>query len=377
MCDRRNRAVRVFAAVGVICSCFAVTAAAQQPPDAAAKKWRVTFYGGFATGGTPTGGSGFIPPPGEAFIPVPFAPVSRRVATWWLGDGSAIINDVFRLTTPPGPPGPTPPPALRALDTVVTSASVERGAGGVFGVRATRLLTHRLDLEFDLEVGLQNLSLTDQTLDTLHSTRGTFTSTFDELLARQNRSNRSVTATLTTPQGTARRSAVTGAIIYNFRPGQDVEPYVIAGGGMMLSSGTVEYTLVGRYSFVIGNSLNTGETDTLRVVTDWSNSPMAVFGGGIRRATSARTGFSAEARLQLSSPSPRTHIEATPARDPATSGSFGALVFLTTPSLAIVGVNSMGFDSSLSAPAIANFTTFAGTGKLLSVNVTVGYFVRF
>jgi hypothetical protein len=352
-------------------------AAAQQPPgDATARTWQVTFYGGFATGGTPTGGAGFLPPAGDTFVPVPFAAPTRRVATWWLGDGTALLNEVLLETTPPGPPGSTPPAGLTALDSLVMSGIVQRRRGIVAGARATRRLSRRLDLEVGVDIGLQPLALTTEARNQLNAIRGTFSSTFDTLLARANRPDRQVTATLTAPAGSPRQSAVSAAVIYNFRPNQKVEPYVIAGGGVLLSSGSVHYTLEGRYSFVTG-PLTTGETDTLRVTTDWSNSAQAVVGAGLRRALSARTGFSAEARVALSHPNPRTHIDATPVRDPATSGSFGAVVFPTTPSLAIVGPNSMGFDSNLSAPAIRDFTTFDGTGRLLSVLVTFGYFVAF
>ena len=103
---------------------------------------------------------------------------------------------------------------------------------------------------------------------------------------------------------------------------------------------------------------------------------MGILGGGFKYAVSPTQGLRAELRLNVSSRSGETTLDASPSvtqQAPifaiATSGIPPAIQF--SNSLAI------GRESSLSGPAISGMTTFEDGGTDARVGFSVGYYFRF
>src|SRR5688572_3578875 len=67
----------------------AAPASAQNAP-----KWEIEFHAGGLVTNNPTDGTTALPPAGAAFTTAGARP-SRRVSSWYFGDGAALLNEVL------------------------------------------------------------------------------------------------------------------------------------------------------------------------------------------------------------------------------------------------------------------------------------------
>ena len=97
--QRRLHAFTLVAALLLPATATAQSAGAAQP---APLKWEIEPYGGLSLGRLSSGGSLVLPEPGAPIVTSNPTFPSWRVPTWFLGDGTAFINDVaaqFGLTS--------------------------------------------------------------------------------------------------------------------------------------------------------------------------------------------------------------------------------------------------------------------------------------
>src|SRR5205809_465931 len=83
------------------------------------------------------------------------SPPSRRVSSWYFGDGTMLFNAAAERV------GPTIPKII-PLDPILTT-SVAKPGGAAFGFRVSRRIPRRAAAEFSIEHGGE-LSISDQGL---------------------------------------------------------------------------------------------------------------------------------------------------------------------------------------------------------------------
>jgi hypothetical protein len=91
-----------------------------------------------------------VPPAGEAFNTVSTLP-TRRVVSWFFGDGAAVFNQANAALALPG--------RIAPIDSALMSRGTRRDSAADFGVRVSRHLTDRLAGEFSLDLHDGSLGL--------------------------------------------------------------------------------------------------------------------------------------------------------------------------------------------------------------------------
>ena len=314
-------------------------------------------------------------PAGEPFTTLVGGRPSRYASTWYFGDGALLLNQIAagfgsfvgfeqRLTP---------------LDPVLTAASLERKSGPVVGVRLSRRLTSIIGAEFGVDSRSGSVTLTNSAISGLEATRASFTPVWNALIASgtglfQSPSVSSI-STLTR-QTDRRQTLVTGAANFELPvTGRLVPGNATVGGGVLIRSGDLpKASLTGNYQFRFLGNAPFDASDVVEVhFAEKDTSPVGLFGGGVKFALSARQGLRADVRAHVGSNSLDTLVDAHPVAVTGTPAFF--ISSATTP--ALVFSNTPATRANLTGPAIENLKTFAGSGREIQVNLTVGYFLRF
>lgn len=352
----------------------AVSAPRTPAPALTGVKWEIEAHVGGGTGNQPgTGAPISAFPAGEPFTTLLGGRPSRYASTWYFGDGALLLNQIaagfgsFAASSKVTP-----------LDPVLTAASLERKSGPVVGVRLSRRLTSIIGAEFGVDSRSGSLNLTDSAVAGLDATRASFTPVWNALLATGTALflSPSVSSTSTLTRKTDRRQTlVTGAVNFELPVTGRVVPYATVGGGVLIRSGNLpRATLTGNYQFRYLGTAPFNASDVVEVhFAEKDTAPVGLFGGGVKYTLTARQGLRAEVRAHVGSNSLDTLVDAHPS---AVTGSPAfSISSFTTPSL--VFSNTPATRANLTGPAIENLKTFAGSGREIQVNLTVGYFVRF
>ena len=113
----------------------------------------------------PTGGTAALPAAGTPFS-LPFSiplggpqGTSRREASWYFGDGAALVNQVNAAQVNIGL-GVTA--RITPLDPVLNSSVAQRANGGTFGFRISRHITPRYTAEFSFDYSLARLEMSSK-----------------------------------------------------------------------------------------------------------------------------------------------------------------------------------------------------------------------
>jgi hypothetical protein len=342
--------------------------AAQDRPSGFETGWEFEGYGGLSFGRVPTGGESQLPGPGAPLTTSsPIFP-SRRVSSWFFGDGAVLLNDVnaeFGLLD-----------AITPLDPALTTLGLDAATGGAFGLRVRRAVTRRYSAEFSVDVMNGSTTLTDGLLGGVEASRESFGSAMSALLSTGPFVDPTVEATVTSLDGSSREVAVTGAATYLFIPDAATVPYVTLGGGMLFSSGDpVSIALEGRYDATIVGVVPIAEFDRVTLRFDREQTWIGVVGGGVSRAMSDAWGFRVDARVLLGENRARLLLDTNaevPTRTPA-----GFIESFTSPSIQFSNDPSTGRLSSLSGPLIRDFPVFTGSGLETRFLLTVGIYARF
>jgi hypothetical protein len=352
-----------------VIAAVAIAAPAARAQSATGHKWEVEFYAGAAAATPATGGTAATLPAGAGFVPLPNAPASRRTSSWLFGDGAALLNSVNNTLAPTA--------RITPLDAVIGTAAASRGSGASAGFRLTRRLGSRYSAELNLDYARTPLRFTGKALDGIEASRSTFITAFRGLFTSGPSPNPTVTATATiTPPGGSELLA-TGVLGVDVITRGKLIPYVVGGAGVAHGRGEAPTAaLVGNYGFSIpvpgAPGINETDRVTIRVATR-ANSPIAVFGGGIRYAVSQRWGIRADVRFLAGGVKHDVLVDARPAVTTSTPGVI--LISPTNPSA--VFSSSTTVPASLTAPAISALRTFSGSGSSVRTNIAGGVFLRF
>ena len=359
---------RCAAALAVVTS-FAFMSSPARAQDAPSGKWELDVHGGFASATSPSDGSPGTLPASTPLSTFPFSQPSRRISSWFFGDGAALINSVNSILAPAS--------RLTAIDPVITSSAASRDSGANVGVRVARRIGSRYFAEATVDFAHTPLRFSQKALDGIEASRATFVTAFRDLFMSGPSPNPNVTAPVDLNEGSGREVITTGVFGVDLLTRGRLIPYVVGGGGVAHVTGDPpSATITGNYGFTIPfpGVPPVNETDKLAIrLTQDANSPVAVFGGGFRFVVSPRWGVRFDVRASVGGGASDVVIDATPS---VTTGS--PSVLLVTPTIpSAVFSTSTTQNSSLSGPVISGLKTFSGSGSSLRTNVVGGVYFRF
>ena len=347
------------------------------PSLASAQKWEVEVHGGWRSAPEVSGGSGSLPPAAPSLVVTsPLLSVEiRRVPSWMFGDGAQLLNTIVRQGLFPGFGGPQ---RITPLDTVANGLLAQRGSGASFGVRVSRAITPRLSAEVNVDYTRAAWEDRNGVAAALRGTTSSFKAVFESDVFPPSGlfPGKTVTTADSLTLGDASEITVTGAVRFNLLTRGRVLPYVTGGLGVARQRGDeLEATASGTYRLPsLLNGIPFEERDAVRLRQTFDDSILiGVIGGGVTVPMTGRSGVRVDVRAHVGSATDRTLLSATP--HIATTPATGGLLFLGPPTFSLS--SSAIVPSNLSAPAIADFTSFEVSGTRAPVFVTVGYFFRF
>jgi hypothetical protein len=365
---RRGQSTRRLIMAGLIPVC------AMALPATARAQWEVGCHAGAMFTRHATGGTAALPAGGAPFTTVTGAP-SLHVASWFFGEGAALLNDVS-----PARGNVT----ITALDQVLNGASVQRRSSGGFACGISRPINRRYGLEFTIAHHPARLTFTDQVAAAIEASRATFVSVFSSPLPAGQGGNAPIataTATAAVDEPDGYQIVPTALFHVNVRTTGTIVPYATIGGGVVLNRGAApSLTLTGNYRLTSppgapnAGTLAHDETDTLSVRYSLDrNLLVGVIGGGIRYSGADRWGIRLDVRAYLSRNTLRASVD-----------TRASVPTLPAAAVRVVGTNpAIQFSASPTAPpslggvAVENFGTFRGSGTQLQVSVLPGLFWRF
>jgi hypothetical protein len=362
---------------------FSGTTAIGQSQGPSNSKWEVEIHVGGGLMNNSTSGTGSLPGPGASFISLAGFP-SRRVSSWYFGDGAKLLNEVsasLRGVVVPFLPGTifdAAPQDITALDPVLTSAVAEPQSGGAFGFRLNRAITSRFAAEFSLEYGLGQSELSPAAALGVEASRASFTPALTALIRRGGLRNPFTVTSVSAIQKTGGHQIfANGTLNINLKTERRVIPYIAVGGGIVSSVEKAPHaTLIGNYQIPLEPPVRVDDTDTVTLRSTNDRTFAGVIGGGVKYFISPRWGVRVDLRANLSPNTTVTLVDASPAvltANPVVGSC--AIVPFTSPTVEF-GSPLCG-QSSLSGPRIAGFQTFKGSGIGTRVDVTTGLFIRF
>jgi len=357
--------------MSAICRIVAVCGLVLLPAVGWAQSWEVEVHGGGAFVNNLGGGTAGALPPATPFTTL-FGDPSRRVSSWYFGDGAAFLNDVlFQFGTPE---------RITPLDPVLGSRFGERGHGGGFGVRVARAVSARFGAEFNLDFTSAPVNPTDRAMAGIEATSDSFVPALtDGLIAPGPFFNINGSSEAEVRGGAGHQVAATGALIVNLRTSGRLIPYATAGGGVIVNRGEMPSASIdGAYSFDLLGFAPLAETDHVEVrhVAD-DHMVVGLVGGGVKALLTRNSGIRADVRMHLGQHTARTLVSARPGsvQNPDLLTQF-VIATSTSPSLQFSNTSVLA-PTALSGPAVTDVETFKADGLFRQVLVSVGYFWRF
>lgn len=385
-----------------ILTAWVIAGAASAIPTAAqaqGHKWEIEFHSGGMVPSNPTAGTTAPPGLGASFTtagiygppapPVLVVATSRRVSSWYFGDGAVLFGQAATaLAANPVAMTAPFPGRIVALDPVLRRSLGEFHRGGTTGVRVTRVMTPRLSAELSVDYSLARVQIARANRDSIEATRASFIPAFNGLItSNSGRVARSITSDAALDDGNAHQLFTSGALIVNLRTTGRVTPYATVGASLISIHGErPSVVLTGNYQFSnIATGASYNETDHV-VVRDTreARSFAGVLGGGLKYHVSSRWGMRFDVRVSLSGNPASTDLDAEP--DVAlgqlppgrvTLNADPTIQFGNSPNAVTgLGVTAVA-PSTLSGPPITGFRTWSGSGVSSHMNVAVGIFWRF
>lgn len=330
-------------------------------------RWEVEGFGGLSLFELPTGGTAALPPAGPPLTTSGPTSPSRRVSTWFLGDGSNLLNGVnteFGIAS-----------RITPLDNALGSLGLSGTNAPAFGIRIRRGLTNHVALEVSADVLPGSRELSPALTDAVEATRASFEAAFTGLLSSGPFTAVSVSATAAMANQASRELATTAAVRWTLTSGA-VAPYITLGGGLVHQIGDLpSVTLTGNYRFQILGTVPINETDTLRLRYEQGTALVGVAGAGLRGSLSARLGFTIDGRVLLGPQTLTLRLDSEPAVTTGTPAGF--VESFTTPAIQFSNNANTGRESSLSGTPLTGFKAFSTSGLQTRYLVTAGLVVRF
>ncbi len=372
-CNIFTRCVGVVILAALLAHCPSTFAQSNSDDTA---KWELQVFSGFPVYNR-TAGSSALPPPGPFYTVFirPLIYASRRVPSWFFGDGTNLFNAAADEV------GSVP--KITPLDPLLTS-SVVQPSGASVGLRLSRHIKRWASAELSVERS-GSFTLSERAQSQIEASRNSYVPAF-----------KAVTLGPSDSQSTIKKrggfmALSTGALVIHLPGYRRLEPFVSAGGGALHTGGnTPNATLIGTYDPRVSlQGLSDPITDTVHLdfapSRRWSY--VSVFGGGFKIPIKGHFGVAVESRayiydnpmansLSANYTTPQTFafiVAAVPA-------PFAPSVFLSTiPPGTLVGAppGPPGPLSSLSAPPISGFKSFTESGLQRRVIISIGPFWRF
>lgn len=336
----------------------------------AGQEWEVEVHGGVLASTNPDSGTAALPPLGPN-IPAPGPlPTSftRRVPSWYFGDGAAILNGILGQS----------PTQIVPLDPALQSRIVDRQAGGSLGVRVDRALSNRFAVEFSLDAAQGPLALRSASKQIVTASAASFTPVWTTLLTPAAGDATAFTSNATFDDNRGGQVITAGSLLINFLSESAFKPYLAVGAGYIAASDGPSATLVGNYRFVFAPGsvlLPINETDTVKIQAVAKNTMTWVIGGGVKYALGDRWGVRADLRDYVNHDVVRTVVTTTPT---SVSGSTPTtLTFAFTQTAPLIIFSTSPLTASTLSTTLNQFQTFKGTGIVNQINVTAGIYWRF
>jgi len=354
-------------AAGYVCAAAVLAAAppaAAQP--AAGDKWLIEIHGGGLWPSGPTGGDAAAFPAATTFTTLAGSQ-SRRVSSWFFGDGATLLNSVNGVLAPSA--------LLTPLDKVLGASAATHDSGPDVGLRVARRFGSRYSAELSVDYARTPLKFTQKALDGIDASRASFASAFAGLFRSGPSQTPNASATADIKNGSGHELLTTGVLTADLITHGRFIPFVLGGAGVASSRGPKpSASLVGNYSLSIFGIIPINETDrvTLRVA-DRARSAVGVFGGGFRYAASPRWGVRVDARATVGGGKTNVFVDASPSVAP---GSPAILLISPTNPSAVFSTTPIS-PSSLSGPAISGLRTFTTSGTSIRTNIVAGVYLRF
>ena len=346
-------------------------ALAQSAPASAAEsvppRWTIEGYGGISFGRFARGGETSLPAAGAPITTSSPVFPSWSVPSWFFGDGAAFLNNVAAEFGATG--------RITPLDNILRPLGVNDAGHVVAGVRLRGPIRGPYELEVAMELTAQPISLSGDLTDAIASAADSFKATFTELLATGPFTSPVVTSGSSAAAGTSRDLMLTAALSAPGGTFGSFSSYGVVGGGILLPMGDAGTAAVtGRYRFQIAGTAPVDESDQLTIRYRERTSFVGLFGGGIRRAFSARAGLSVDARILIGRQSTAVEVDASPAMVTGTPAGF--IESFTYPNLQFSNNASTGRRSTLGGPGLDAVNVFEG-GWMIRGRVTAGIYLRF
>jgi len=344
-------------------------------PAAADARWEVGCQGGGMVSSQPSGGAGSLPAAGAPFTTVTNLP-SRRVPSWFFGDGAALLNQVSAARGSSA--------TIAALDPVLTTSVIRRDSAGSFGCRAGREITPRYAAEIAVDYTRGGLTYTDAALAGIEASRAGFISAFSAPLPPGPEGLTpvvSATASAEIDEPNGHQVFATGVLNINLRTAGRIIPYASVGGGVIVNRGGAPgATLTGNYGLTrppgapMAGMVTHDETDAVTVRHAFERRALVgVVGGGVKYAVTPRWGVRFDVRAHLSRSRINTVVDAR-----------ASVPTLPSAAVRVLGANpAIQFSASaaatptLSAPPLDSFETFRGRATQTQTNIAAGLFLRF
>lgn len=344
------------------------SAAAQAAGD---RKWEVEVSGGGEFSVRPVDGAALPIEPGEPFTTVAGEP-SRRVRSWFFGDGAALLNEAvegFRdqIDVPPIDP----------LDYVLgTGLLGPHATGGVTSLSVTRALNRRFAVEFSGSYSTYpRIELAGAASSGIRRSRESFEPTWAPLMFVGPFDESTVGSAFAGRDGRLREAAVTGALQVTFPTAGRAVPYVSVGAGYVDVSGELPSSeVVGSYRFRVNRQHVFEQVDAVTLRSSSSGgAAVGVVGGGVKAYLSDRWGLRLDVRALIGQSATYLEVDTDP-RVRADDG-FDAVASRTAPSIQF-GNEAAGVPTTLGLPA-QGLRTWSASGLLVRARFSLGLFWRF
>lgn len=353
----------------MVAAALAITAgaASAQTPTASERRWEVEGFGGLSLFELPSGGAAALPPAGPPLTTSGPTNPSRRVPTWFLGDGASLLNGVNAEFGVAG--------RITPLDGALASLGLSGANAPAFGLRIRRRISGRLAVEVSADILPGSRALSPELVNAVEATRASFQSAFTGLLASGPFTAVAVTATASMANRSSRELATTAALRWSPSSGR-IRPFITLGGGLVHQVGALpSVTLTGNYRFQILGTVPINETDTLRLRYEQGAALVGVVGAGVRGTLSERLGWTLDGRVLLGQQTLTLRLDSEPTVTPGAPGGF--IESFTTPAIQFSNSANTGRESSLSGTPLTGFRAFTTSGLQTRYLFTAGLVVKF
>ncbi len=354
-------------AVSALCTLILPALASAQTTD---RRWQVELVGGVAVFNMPTSGDAALPPPGPVLPTSGPTNPSRRVPTWFLGDGASLLNGTnaeFGVAS-----------RLVPLDAALGTLGLSGANAPAMGVRVRRQMTPRLSLELGGELHAGSVRMTDELVDAVELSRASFEAAFEGLFTSGPFVNVDVASSSTTLGQSSRELVMSGVLRITLRDGP-FAPYLTVGGGVIHRVGDLpRVDLAGTYQFTVATSqgqASFAESDSLTLRYTQGLNLVGIVGAGFDQRLTERVGFTVDGRVYLGRQTLSLRVDSAPEITTQTPGAF--VESFTTPAVQFSSNPATGRHSTLSGTPLNGFEAFASSGFQTRVSITAGLVIRF